>query len=260
MAETASPKSRAPRRGSDAFDCPRCGAYAHQTWYDLKREIFDNYEQEHWTVDAIDSGQLNPLSGLQESLSDPETSDTKKCAPIVGAWAMSQCGRCEEYSTWRDDSLMYPAGSSNAQTPHEDMPDEAKALYREAAAVVGISRRAGAALARATLERLLRLLDPMEKNPSLADRIDHVTPKATRALAKMLTVIRHTGNKSLHVDDEPDDVMLLILDPEEEQIVDLIFASINGLVEELVTRPREVDAIYGRIPEHIRDAVRKRSG
>ena len=43
----------------------------------------------------------------------------------------------------------------------------------------------------------------------------------------MLTVVRHAGNKSLHVDDELDEVMLLILDPDEAEIVELIFESVN---------------------------------
>lgn len=248
---------RAPTRGADAFECPRCGVYAHQEWFDLKRENYDSYSQQHWTTSAVDSGRVNSLTGEADLWTQPEAADAPQPSQLIGSWAMARCGRCEEYSTWRDDRLIYPTGEAHAPRPHEDMPDDAKALYREAAEVVGISRRAGAALARATLERLLRMLDSMEKRPDLAERIDHVTPKVTVALAKMLTVIRHTGNKSLHVEDEPDDVMVLVLDPDQAEIVELIFESINGLVEELVTRPRQVDAIYDRVPQRIRDEVGK---
>jgi len=253
MAESDS-KNRTPRRDSDAFECPRCGAYAHQEWHELKRELA-NEQGDRWIDDAVDTklgggGRILSRNVFEDNAASSELVDT-------GVWAMSECKRCGNYSTWRTDRIMYPSGSSVVPSSHEDMPDNAAVLYGEARAVIGISRRAGAALARSTLERLLKTLDPMDGKPALAARIDHVLTQVSSSLGEMLTVIRHTGNKSLHVEDELDDVMVLIMDPEQEEIVELIFAAINDLVDELITRPARTRAVFDRLPSRISSQVGK---
>ncbi|WP_166871520.1 DUF4145 domain-containing protein [Salinibacterium sp. ZJ450] len=140
------------------------------------------------------------------------------------------------------------------------MPAAARELYTEAADVLAISKRAATARASATLERLLRELDPDAGKVSLADRIDPVLGRVSTPLDEMLAVIRHVGNKSLHVEDEPDDVTMLVLDPNEEEIVELIFESINDLVDELITRPARSRAICERVPERVRAMVGKAVG
>ena len=152
--------------------------------------------------------------------------------------------------------MIYPPAGT-APVPHADMPPEAKELYEEAREVVGISRRAGAALARAALERLLKTLDPEAGKVVLAARIERMVPQVPEPLGQMLTVIRVAGNAALHVDDEPDDVMVLVLDPGEEEVVELIFEAINELVDEKVTRPKKVADLYSRVPESIRERVEK---
>jgi K+-sensing histidine kinase KdpD len=187
--------------------------------------------------------------------------DTKKLmgknAPS-STWSMAQCFVCGGKSTWRGATLIYP-DISVAPLPHVDMPDEAKALYEEAAAVVGISRRAGAALARASLERLLKALDiEASKNDRLDDYIARVSEKVSTPLAELLTAIRHIGNKSLHVDDESDEIVALYLGDVEEGIVEMLFEAINNLVDELITRPKRTAELYARLPEGVRaDAERK---
>lgn len=211
---------RVPTLNGEAFDCPTCRAFANQQWTNLM--------------------QLG--LGLEPFHDGPDGS---------GAWTAAQCARCREWSVWRDERMMFPA-SGPAPAPHRDMPSEARSLYEEARAVVGISRRAGTALARAALERLLKSLDADAGHVNLATRIERVLPKVPAPLGQMLTVIRVAGNASLHVADEADDVLVLVLDPEETQIVDLIFASINDLVEEWVTKPKRVAALYSRVPAPIR--------
>lgn len=245
-----------PNRASDAFNCPRCGVYAHQTWHVLMREQGDE-SGNAWTVEAFDYEVVNGHvmgDDVWNTNATPVVASTQEPIDVVvnGSWAMAECGRCREFSTWRGGRLIYPAGSSLAPQPAEDMPEDAKNLYREASEVIGISRRAGAALARATLERLLRELDPVDGKPDLAKRIKHVLPRVSSSLGEMLTIIRHAGNKSLHVDGAPDDVMVLVLDPEEEEIVGLIFAAINELVDELVTKPARVRKYFEDVPERIR--------
>lgn len=219
--------SRVPALNQTGFDCPRCGTYANQGWTKLYR---------------------------QTGGSVAEFKDSRP--PQPSSWSVAFCARCRNWSVWRDSRMMYPT-SGLAPAAHADMPPEAKSLYEEAREVVGISRRAGTALARAALERLLKTLDAEAGRVNLATRIERIHPKVPAPLGQMLTIIRVAGNSSLHVDDEQDDVLVLVLDQAETEIVDLIFESINDLVEELIAKPRKVADLYGRVPESIRERVEK---
>jgi hypothetical protein len=213
--------SRVPALRKDGFDCPRCGAYASQSWASLNR---------------VNSTFYDSRRG-------------------IGQWTSAQCGRCYDYSVWRDERMVYPT-SGLAPVAHPQMPPEARVLYEEAREVVGISRRAGTALARAALERLLRTLDPIAgKQPNLATRIERILPSVPGPLAQMLTVIRVAGNSTLHVADEPDEILVLVLDPGETEVVELIFETINDLVEELIAKPAKVTNLYSKIPASMRERV-----
>jgi len=172
-----------------------------------------------------------------------------------GSWRSAECTYCHQWTVWRDDELIYPRSATVAM-PHPQMPDGAKELYLEAREVLGVSKRAGTALARAALERLLRTLDPdAPKRADLATLIDRIAEKVPAPLLQMLTVIRVAGNSSLHVKDQPDDILVLVLNPESVQVVALVFAALNDLVEELITKPVRVAALYEKVPESIRAKV-----
>jgi hypothetical protein len=250
-----------PKLDKDAFACPRCDAFAHQEWHPLGIEQEDERGYTWFSAwqdspeTAAYAASVARITRLNEKAGD---GDEQMLIPIhePGRWNASTCGRCGASSVWRDERMVYPS-STTAPVPHEEMPSEARELYVEAREVVGISRRAGAALARASMERLLRSLDPDAGKADLAKRIDRILPKVSTSLGKMLTVIRHAGNKSLHVEDNPDPLTILVLDPEEEKIVEYIFTAINNLVDELITRPREADELYETVPQEVRDRVDK---
>ncbi len=147
--------------------------------------------------------------------------------------------------------MVFPAAGL-APVPHTDMPDDAKQLYNEAREVLGISRRAGTALARASLERLLKTIDPQPGNPDLATRIVRVAPRLPEPLGRILTIIRVAGNQSLHVPDQPEELLVLVLDPDETEVVDLMFEAINELVEQLISRPARVASHFEKVPEAVR--------
>lgn len=126
----------------------------------------------------------------------------------------------------------------------------------EAAAVIVVSRRAGSAMARATLERLLIELDPSSpKNARLDERIINVLDKVSTSLGDALTLIRHVGNQALHVDSTPDEALVLVLDEENTEIIDVLFAAINDLVDELVTKPAARARLLDAVPPTVRARV-----
>jgi len=136
------------------------------------------------------------------------------------------------------------------------MPAEVRELYDEASAVAAVSKRAGAAFARATLERLLKLLDPdAPPGARLDDYIARVIPRVNVSTGKLLTLIRHVGNKSLHVDDIPDDAVVLLLSNDDAELLGVIFQTINDVVEELITRPNQAAVLYEAVPAAVRAAA-----
>lgn len=218
-----------PVQGAASFVCPRCDAYAAQVWSTLYNR--------------------GPSGGPWAQLNDVAPWEDEP------TWTVATCAACHRSTLWRDIVIAYPATSS-LPAPHADMPKGCLELYEEARAVSPISRRASAALARAALESLLKELRPDFKG-NLDDRLAAVHPEVSSSLWELLTVLRHAGNKSLHGTDTPDEVVALILKGDAE-LLEAIFESVNGLVDELIVKPRQRHAIFERLPEGVRaEAERK---
>ncbi len=149
--------------------------------------------------------------------------------------------------------MIYPRAQLGGP-PHPDMPGEVRDLYEEAASVAPVSRRAGAALARATVERLIKLLDP--DAPRKADKLDHrierIRGRVSPPVAEMLDVVRVTGNKALHVEDDPAELVVLALDDKEgPQLLELLLDTANDLVDELITKPKTTSTYWAKLPPGI---------
>lgn len=240
------PISRQPAVDAARFVCPRCNSFAAQKWLDLKYETFDTFNGTRW-IDARDimyAGQV--VESVENTHQAPQ-------------WRMSECASCEHRCVWRGDTLVYPR-SSPAPIPSEDMPPEVRELYDEASAVAAVSKRAGAAFARATLERLLKLLDPdAAKQSRLDDYIARTIPRVNVATGRLLTLIRHVGNKSLHVEDAPDDAVVLLLSDDDIELLPVLFQTINDVVEELITKPNQAALLYDAVPAAVRAAAESKA-
>ncbi|ROQ40961.1 uncharacterized protein DUF4145 [Frondihabitans sp. PhB188] len=265
MANKLSAADRAPARNKPRFDCPHCGAYASQTWFKLYRDV-GSEDYGHPEFELVTDGKeigLQLAAGPGTPIPFPSSAEMASAAAEAwlnksrhpGEWMQSLCTSCEDYATWRSEDLIYP-GTSITPPPSEDMPEDVAALYEEARAVVSVSRRAGAALARATMEALIKRIDPDAPKPmNLDNRIARIIPTVSSSLGQMLTVIRHVGNKTLHVEENPDAATRLVLDETQTEIVDLIFQSINDLVDERITRPLAAASVLRLVPESVRSRV-----
>ena len=186
-----------------------------------------------------------------------EAAGERRLAPLTW-WAMSMCFACQKGSVWRGIRVVYPI--TNAfDGPHADMPAVAAMIYEEARAVGVVSRRAGAALARAALEQLLKDL-LQEETGRLDDRITALSGRVSMPLWQMLTVLRHAGNKSLHGADDSDVLVAFVLDDDSGEMFGLLFSAVNDLVEELVTRPKQVAAPFGQLPAGVASAALLKAG
>lgn len=237
-----------PNRSAKAFKCPFCGISAAQKWSELG-----------WGLGTMNGNvfrELEPREGDESDLSWHDPLDLPDWIRM-SRWACSLCDNCNRAAIWRESTMVYPMRSaSEIEDAHPDMPEDAAALYREARDVVPISRRAGAALARAALERLVKDLDPdAPAKASLDDRIVRLHPRVSQPLWALLTVLRHTGNKSLHVESEQDAATVLVLDPQDEETLPVLFGALNNLVDELVLRPRRAAELLARVPDAVREAA-----
>lgn len=149
-----------PALGGDAFNCPRCQAFAHQSWDDAIYQVGDL--------------SYAPIPGLQVSF----------------------CRRCGHPSIWYMDKLIYPSHTA-APLPNPDLPDEAKGDYEEARAILAQSPRGAAALLRLAIQKLCVHLGESGKNlngdiASLAKKGLHVK------VQQALDAVRVIGNNALH--------------------------------------------------------------
>jgi hypothetical protein len=138
---------------------------------------------------------------------------------------------------------------------HPDVPTAAAELYEEARLVLMDSRRAAAALARASLESLLKHLDGAGEQKNLQRRIGDLQGKVNESLWRVLTAIRVVGNDALH--DEDEELVVMYLTGDASSIVEPLFGAINALVEELITLPRRAEELYAMIPQSKRESAER---
>lgn len=258
---TGASSSRLPDRTARAFLCPHCNAFSAQQWNALGYYVHSAGGEwpvgGGWSFHLLREGSLGE-DFLDEDASERQEHERTRYWVDGAAWASSRCDACEMVAIWRDERMVHPT-QKGAPQAHVDMPVSAAELYEEARAVLPISRRAGTAMARATLERLLRELDTeAPRGAKLDQRIQRVASRVSSGLAGILDVIRHAGNKSLHVSEELDDVLVLVLDEKETEVVDLLLSAINELVDELVTKPNRHQDLIGRLPQAVRDSMEQR--
>jgi hypothetical protein len=188
--------------------------------------------------------------------------DDEWITPRVPTWAAARCGSCEQWSIWHNQLLECPRRATVGPPAHPDMPAHPKQLYQEAAAVAAVSRRASAALARATVERLLKEVDPhAPKRSTLEARIGRVRNRVSTPLAQMLDVVRVTGNDAVHTDADPRELITIALDDQEgPQLLELLLETANDLVDELITRPRTTEALWKKLPAGIKASIEAENG
>ena len=165
MSDTSRPGlvDHLPRFGSEAFDCPLCGAYAHQHWGQI------------WAQQPKQSGAAQV--------------DERE-------WIFSFCARCGEPSLWMKQQLFYPRDRVGP-APHGDMPEDVQSLYEEAREVSSTSRRSAAALLRLALQVLVDQLQPGpgDINKKIGQLVRAgLDPQVQQAM----DVLRVVGNNAVH--------------------------------------------------------------
>ena len=136
-----------------------------------------------------------------------------------------------------------------APLPSVDTPQDVKEDYEEARSIFNQSPRGAAALLRLAIQKLVIALG--ESSDNLNDSIGNLVKKGLRTdIQKALDVVRVVGNNAVHpgelnVEDNPEMALSL-------------FKLTNIIVEDMITKPKEVAELFDALPEGAKGAIAKR--
>ncbi len=206
-----------PEYGVNAFTCPRCSTLATQRF------------------GTVDVGGI--ISAIQ-----------------MGA---SLCTCCRTLSIWEarhlNDTadtfvLVYP-DESPAPPPNEDLPEDVKSDYTEAADILNRSPKGSAALLRLAVQRLCKHLGQPGKN--INDDIAALVRQGLSPLIqRAMDTVRITGNEAVH----PGEIKL----DDDRGLALALFDFVNLIAEDRITTPKRVAEMYERLPESKRAQVENR--
>ncbi len=162
------------------------------------------------------------------------------------------CSHCHHVMLWKDDRIVFPPTTA-APLPHPDLPADLAADFEEARTILTASPRGACGLLRYVIDRLTVDLGGNPKH-SLSDRIAFLVrekglaPQAQQALDS----VRVIGSNAVHPleMDLRDDV----------ELATKLFALVNGIVEDTITRPAAIAKIYAALPPKNIEAIKKRDG
>ena len=206
----------APKFNLEAFNCPFCNAYAYMEW---------------------NSGSTWEFSDYREA----------------------RCYKCQKKSLWRKEThvdpfvgvknvgfMIYP-DTGNAPFPVEDMPEDVKADYMEAASIFSKSHRGGAALLRLALQKLLKHLGKEGKNINDDIRALAGDGSLPAKVIQVADTLRITGNNAVHPG--------TMSDEDFDDVAEKMFDLINFIVRKAITEPKELDELYLKTPESARKSA-----
>lgn len=248
-----------------AFSCPHCGAYTTQNWFKL---VADSYREDHRTPTIPTPDMIEDFRGAKDIPAETQKQLIEWSAkilngrpffekndaslygkPVVGNCNISKCYNCKEISVWVHDQIVYPKTKIDL-LPNNDLPDHIRALFEEAREIADSSPKGAAALLRLCVQHLCKELGESGKN--IDSDIASLVKKGLNPLVqKALDVVRVIGNESVH----PGTIDL----NDNRDITVKLFGLVNLICEQMISHPKQVEALYGALPQDKIDGIEKRN-
>jgi len=192
---------------------------------------------------------LLELKELQKGdVSFKASEDGEYCRNSVNNLSISKCFSCNKLSVWRYDRLLFPEHVLEF-VPNQDLDEEIKFDFAEAAAIINNSPRGAAALLRLCVQKLCKQVG--EKGHNINDDIASLVEKGLNAkVQKALDIVRVTGNNAVH----PGQIDL----KDNRQTAVKLFELLNIIAEAMITQPKQIDALYDVLPDDAKQAIIKR--
>lgn len=225
-----------PKARLEKFTCPHCGAISSQLWGKL---LAGGEISKIAKSSPLVTGSLRSTSaGYWNSIINKE-----------GDWIMSSCENCEKICIWRNEKMIYP-DITIVDEPNEDLPEDVKKDYQEAASILNKSPRGAAALLRLCVQKLCIYLGKKGKN--LNDDIGELAKEGLpEKTVKAMDILRVTGNNYVHPGKLDTD--------DDAKVATDLFKLLNFIAYKMITEPKEIDSLYEDIvPESAKAAIKQR--
>lgn len=161
---------------------------------------------------------------------------------------LARCANCGNKIIWIKDEYVYP--NLLPISPNEDMPNVVKVLYEEAGLIYTKSPRAACALLRLAIDRLCNELGETDRdiNKNIASLVKRgLSIEVQRAF----DIVRVVGNKAVHPGQ-------IAFDVDSVETAETLFTLINLIVDRLISEPKRIDEMFDKLPENVKNAVKKR--
>jgi len=254
-----------PLISKTAFSCPHCGAYTTQNWFQLSA---DPYSEEHRTPtipneemaedfrtakDIPEETRHELVKWVEDMLSGrpffEKTKNTLYNRPTVQNCNISRCYNCKELSVWVHDQIVYPNTKIDIK-PNSDLPEYIRNLFDEAREIVDLSPKGAAAILRLCIQHLCK--DLGESGKKIDKDIASLVSKGLNPLVqKALDVVRVVGNEAVH----PGEINL----DDNKDIAIKLFGLVNLICEQMISHPKQVEALYGGLPEEKLKGIEQRN-
>jgi hypothetical protein len=162
---------------------------------------------------------------------------------------VSECFNCSKPAIWIHDRLIYPPSRSGA-APNPDLPADILQDYEEARSILDLSPRGTAALLRLSVQKLCKHLG--EKGDNINDDIASLIRKGLDPMiGEALDAVRVIGNEAVH----PGSMNL----NDDRNTAAELFDVVNAIVDYMISRPKQLKAIYDRLPPEKRKGIDERN-
>ena len=166
----------------------------------------------------------------------------------VHDFSASFCARCRKVALWEGEKMIYPSASI-VLPASEDMPLEVKKYYDEAREIFYQSARGAAALLRLAIQKLTIELgeDGKNLNKAIGNLVQKGLPER---IQKSLDIVRVIGNNAVH----PGQIVI----EDNPKVAMSLFKITNLIVDNVITKSKEVEELYNNLPEEARDQITER--
>lgn len=167
---------------------------------------------------------------------------------LSNEYTATMCDHCSKLTLWHNKAIIFPR---QVITPpaNDDLGDDIKKLYAEAALILQDSPRSAAALLRLGLQLLLKDLGGKGKNinDDIAALVKAgVSPQAQKAM----DILRVFGNNGAH----PGEINL----EEDKDTVAAMFGLINFVADKMISQQKEIEGLYEGLPSSVKEQITKR--
>ncbi|WP_025582661.1 DUF4145 domain-containing protein [Cupriavidus taiwanensis] len=150
---------------------------------------------------------------------------------------------------WKHKSLLFPESGIKIE-PNLDLPEDIKRDFREAESILMLSPRGAAALLRLAIQKLCTHLGGPE--PTIDKNIAWLVARGLDThVQQALDAVRVIGNEAVH----PGELDL----SDDVETATSLFELVNIIAEEMISRPKRVQAMYDKIPASKRNGIEARN-